>query len=68
MLNEQFGGSLKGNPIEKKICPQSDKSLGFHYKKKPSCKTPTNLTVDGFYVQTQAFECLNGPYTSCCVP
>jgi len=28
-----------------------------------SCKTPTNLTVDGFSAQAEAFECLNGTHT-----
>jgi hypothetical protein len=37
-------------------------------QKKPSCKIPTNLTVDGYTVQAQAFECFNNPHTSCCVP
>jgi len=36
--------------------------------KKPSCKTATNLTVDGYSVKAQDFECLSGPHTSCCVP
>jgi len=35
---------------------------------KPSCKISTNLTVDGYPVQAQAFECLKGARTSCCVP
>jgi hypothetical protein len=56
-VNKQFWGSLTGTPTER-IMPQSDRSLGFHYKKKPSCKTRNNLTVDGCSVQAQAFQCL----------
>jgi len=42
--------------------PQKCQSFGFH-SETPSCKTPTNLTVDGCSAQAPAFECLNGPHT-----
>jgi hypothetical protein len=34
----------------------------------PSCKTPTNLTVDGCSAQAQAFECLNGRHAPAVFP
>ena len=43
------------------LCPQKCQSLVFH-SETPSCKHPTNLTVDGCSAQAQAFECLNGPH------
>ena len=42
-------------------------NLGFH-SETPSCKTPTNLTVDGCSAQAQAFECLSSTHKLCCFP
>jgi len=36
--------------------------------RKPSCKTHTNLTVDGCSARAQAFECLNGLHISAVLP
>jgi len=47
--------------------PQKCQILGFH-SDTPSCKTRTNLTVNGCSVQAQAFECLKGLTHSCCLP
>jgi len=54
-LNEHFGIRSQALLL-KELCPQSDKSLVFHYKRKPSCKTPTHLRVDGCSVQAQALN------------
>jgi hypothetical protein len=49
-------------------CKVTKVSDFFAQNKKPSCKTPTNSTVDGFTVRAQAFECLNGPNTPAVFP
>jgi hypothetical protein len=67
MLNEHFRGSLTGTPTEWIMFSKRQKSR-ISLKKKPRCKTPTNLTVDGCSFQAQAFECLYCPHTSYCFP
>ena len=61
-----FWRSLTGTPTERIMSSEVTKVSDF--TKKSSCKTPTNLTVDGCAVQTQASECLNSPHTSCWFP
>ena len=44
--------------LPNELCPPKCKSLGLN-SETPSCKIPTNLTVDRCSVQSQALECLN---------
>jgi len=55
-------------PLLKELCPSSNKKSQISPKNNPSCKTPTNLKVDGCAVQAHAREWLYGPHTSCCPP
>jgi hypothetical protein len=41
--------------------PENFKSVWFHLET-PSCRTATNLTIDGRSAEAQAFECLNGTH------
>ena len=65
-LNVTFGGRSQAR-LMKELCPLKWQKSRISLKKS-SCKTPTNLTVDGCSVQAQTSECLKGPHTSCCVP
>jgi len=57
-----FRGVIHWHFVLKELRPQQYQSLGFH-SETPSCKTPTNLTVDGCSAEAEAFECRNGPHT-----
>jgi len=48
--------------LPNELLPQKCQSLGL-YSETPSCKTPTNLTLDRCIAQAQAFECLNCTHT-----
>jgi len=65
MLNEQVSGRSQAILLNK-LYSQSDKSLGYHLDNPRDVKFQQNR-VDGCFYQAQAFECLNGPPTSCCV-
>jgi hypothetical protein len=47
--------------------PRKCQSFGFH-SDRPSCKTRTNLTVDGCSAQARAFESLKSLTHSCFFP
>jgi len=48
--------------LPNELLPQKCQSLGLH-SETPSCKTPTNLSLDKCIAQAQAFECLNCTHT-----
>jgi len=57
-----FRGVAHWHFVLNELRPHQCQSLGFH-SETPSRKTPTNLKVDGYFVQAEAFECRNGPHT-----
>jgi len=61
MINELLGGVTHWLFLLSELHSQMCKSLGFP-SETASCRTSTNLTVDGYSAQAQAFECLNGTH------